>query len=111
MTKKILISPGFGAGWSTWTSGDEAKFGLTYQPLIDFLERGGKITSKDENCPILKQFMDDFRAKFGPKAHFYLGGAKDLVVREVDGPFFVDEYDGSESIVTGFDLYLNPDNL
>lgn len=109
---KILYSPGFGAGWSTWCSGDKKmkKFVLTYKPLIDALEEERDIgytvgrllghESPYEPGSILEQFDIDLKAAFGDEAgHMYLGGARDLAVAEVDGPFRVDEYDGNESVI------------
>jgi len=41
--RKILYSPGFGAGWTSWHDGSkEAKlFMLEYRPFIEYLEAGG----------------------------------------------------------------------
>jgi hypothetical protein len=104
--KKILVSSGFGAGWSTWNSGEIGKFMLTYQPIIDFLEAGNSFT--DEDChsdektnrkehPLLLLMMEEIRAKFGEDYTCVLG-ADDLQVETVYGPFRINEYDGSESI-------------
>ena len=42
--------------------------------------------------------QEEIRAQFGEDTDPYLGGAHDLIVVEVTGPFRVTEYDGSESI-------------
>lgn len=44
-TKKILYSPGYGAGWTTWHSGtkEEKQFMFEYQPFIDAIENDQKI--------------------------------------------------------------------
>lgn len=111
---KILYSPGFGAGWVTWVhSGNKLheEFFLTYKPLIDALEAGEDIGYRDKDPYFtpgsgspLEQFFLDFMEKFGAVAgqSVYLGGARDLCVYEVSGPFRVEEYDGAES-VTSFD--------
>lgn len=41
--RKILYSPGYGAGWSTWGGNTTAqkKFMLEYKPFIEALEREG----------------------------------------------------------------------
>jgi hypothetical protein len=93
---KILYSPGFGAGWSTWCYGEKEEkiFFLTYQPLIDAIENGNP--TEFDNA--LKQFEIDFEAKFGEGSCGYLGGASDLCVYEVNVPFKICEYDGSESV-------------
>jgi len=100
---KILISPSFGAGWSTWAhddvteAGSQARRALTYQPIIDAIESGDW---KDERK----------RAALHEKAEkdldgMYMGGFADLVIKDVDGPFRVEEYDGSESVCGTSDLY------
>ena len=100
---KILISRGFGAGWSTWAGGSIedkdslARRALTYRPIIDAIESGDW---RDE-CK---------RAALREKAEkdldgMYMGGFGDLVIEEVDGPFRVEEYDGSESVCGTSDLY------
>lgn len=102
--KKILYSPGWGAGWSTWNSGEVATFMLTYQPIIDFIETGGKFT-KDEVGgfgnkplhPLLQKLQEECKEKFG-ETYVCVLGARDLEVESVSGPFRVTEYDGNEGI-------------
>lgn len=99
---KILYSPGFGAGWSTWAHSDKpefVKFMLTYPPLIEAVENGEKLVPYH---PALRQFLAEAKEKFG-EDYVYCGGADQLAVAEVSGPFRVDEYDGSESIVEASD--------
>ena len=92
MDRKILISPGFGAGWSTWMGDrEEAEFALFYKPLLEALEgdRGFFDVA-------LEAFKHDYKAKFGKEP--YCGGADTLRIETVSGPFRVEEYDGSESL-------------
>lgn len=106
MNKKILYSPGYGAGWSTWLGGSEefTKWALTYQPLIDVIEANPGINltnnaSYDEPerfHPVLQQFLKDAKEKFNEEP--YVGGADQLCVYTVTGPFRIDNYDGSESV-------------
>lgn len=120
---KILYSPGFGAGWTTWHSGsmDEIKFMLTYQPFIDALERGEGIKEPPYNFgiltggesgfdlsdnPLVAQFVYDFQEKFPDARVPYLGGVDDLTICEVSGPFRIEEYDGSESVVETYDDWI-----
>ena len=91
---KVLISPGFGAGWSTWNSGEVAKYMRTYQPIIECLEQGNKVTRV-----LLAQLEKECEEKFN-EDHVCVLGADQLVVMEVPLPFKIDEYDGSESIST-----------
>jgi hypothetical protein len=104
MTKKILLSPGWGAGWSTWNPDEVAKFMLTYQPIIDFIEAGGSFKRNetsdlhgDHLHPLLMELADEVKAAFG-KDYVCVLGAIDLEVVSVDGPFKITEYDGNESI-------------
>lgn len=71
---------------------------LTYQPLIDALEQHGG--DSEQFADALDQFEKESEASFGHKP--YTGGARDLKVVEVDGQFRIDEYDGSESLVTPY---------
>ena len=64
----VLYSPGFGAGWSTWSIPKEAVF---HPSLVELVESG-------KNSEIN---MDLMVKLFGKKAeHFYLGGASDLKI-------------------------------
>lgn len=97
---KILLSEGFGAGWSTWeVCSDRQKEVAEYQPIIEFLEAGGDscelIGTNDEKHPLVRKMMADLDLDY-----FYTGGADGLVVREVKGRYFIVEYDGSESVIT-----------
>lgn len=98
MTKKhvvdgkvaVLISPGFGAGWSTWAPpGLEEEF-LFDPGLVELLLN--KATSIQ---------LRSYAEKRWPGA--YHGGAGSLEVHWVpEGERFdVDEYDGSEALVVG----------
>ena len=111
---KILYSPGFGAGWSTWNSErpDFQKWMLTYQPLIDAIERGEELVPKefryssqehvDQLHPALQQFVREAEEKFDQN-YVCILGACNLSVAEVSEPFRVDEYDGSESVIESGD--------
>ena len=81
---KVLISPGYGAGWSTWNNS-----ALAVDPrIIDAFERG---VSREE--------MHDLCEELG-YGDVYMGGFEDLVVEEVPAGtvFRINEYDGYESI-------------
>lgn len=82
----VLISPGFGAGWSTWNS-DEVRDTLLFDPEIVNAVLAG---DNDQAARLA--------AKKAPDGYF--GGARDLTVEWLDkGTVFeVDEYDGSESL-------------
>jgi hypothetical protein len=105
---KVLISPGNGAGWSTWQDGSEnpgdkstASYkALTYKPFIDAIE-GGTFEAEYDN--LVAQALKDLGAST------YFGGAAELEVREIDEPFYVHEYDGDESIRTAAYLSIIPE--
>lgn len=91
----VLRSPGFGAGW--YSRNTNHKELLFHPKLIEMVENNKQeeITSEwiEENLGI---------------PNTYTGGARDLVIDWLDEgtPFYIDEYDGSEAIRTGSDLYL-----
>lgn len=110
---KVLISRGFGAGWSTWASGDMAKFIARYTPIIEFLERGGvfkesgrRYSAKNHEDPwmdyeepgreLLRQMCEECQEKFGDMP--YLGGVDGLTVKYAEEGSPVYEYDGNESL-------------
>jgi len=85
---KVLISPGFGAGWSTWNNP-----ALAVDPrIIDAFERG--ISEED-----MKQLCKDIGVTdiYGD---VYMGGFDELEIVEVPAGelFQIREYDGSEYI-------------
>lgn len=96
---KILVSTGYGAGWSTWAPDDKRKEIAEYQPIIDFIEAGGNPRDLDQrggpNHDLIIQMMVDLGLD-----RFYTGGADGLEVVEVDGPYLISEYDGWESVIT-----------
>ena len=91
---KVLISRGFGAGWSTWNNGEVAKYMRTYTPIIEAIERGEKMS---EGHPLVKQLQKECLEKFGVD-YICVLGVDGLTVVDVEPPFKVDEYDGAESI-------------
>jgi hypothetical protein len=88
----VLVSPGFGAGWSTWAS-DNAEAMLFDSRLVDAVLADMPVEEFCNLCTSLG--YDD-----------YMGGAGDLTVVWLDQGtrFVVEEYDGSESIRTFEDL-------
>lgn len=88
---KVLISPGYGAGWSTWND-----------PRMAFDER----LIRAFECGISEEDMEDLCMECGygsgiyDDAPPYMGGFKSLMVVEVpSGTIFrIREYDGYESV-------------
>lgn len=87
----VLVSPDFGAGWSTWNSEQHAAI-LLYHPLLVQLveEKTGTQEKLEEVLATLG---------LGDK-HIYTGGWCDVTIEWLDegAKFLVHEYDGSESL-------------
>jgi hypothetical protein len=111
MTKKILYSPSFGAGWSSWnaTTAEQYKYLCEYQPLIDFLEQHDgtmppPLSQKDWygdsylQYPVIKTLADEWKARYG--SDLYLNGLRKLKIKEIAASdrYHIAEYDGKESV-------------
>lgn len=104
-TRKILYSPGYGAGWVSWHRGSRAEklFMLEYAPFIKFLEESedNKLDPDDEH---VKQFKKDWDIAFPESAgdYPYTCGLEQLEVVEVgsDCSVMITEYDGYEEVKT-----------
>lgn len=86
---KVLISPGYGAGWSTW---NDSRMAFDKR-LIEAFERG--ISKEDmERLCVKCGYIDIYD---GPP---YMGGFKQLEIVDIpSGTLFqIKEYDGSEYI-------------
>ncbi len=82
---KILLSPGYGAGWSTWN--EEYPECLYHCKIIALVEQGASTSDIEEAATAL--WPDG-----------YWGGAEDLTIIEVEDGILLklNEYDGSESV-------------
>ena len=80
----VLVSPGFGAGFSTWGAPIEAIFNPT---LIELVQQ----EKVQEAVDFVEKTWEDV----------YTGGVQDLIVVWVpEGEeFIIEEYDGSESLM------------
>ena len=84
----VLVSPGFGAGWSSWVGGDEQQAAMDRR-LVERVLTGGKI---DEELAVEVLGGDP-----------YLGDINvDVEWVEKGKPFYIHVYDGSEHLVTDF---------
>jgi len=81
----VLVSRGFGAGWSSWSTENSSTLAMDKDIVQAVLD--GDI---EKAISIAKQKCGDF----------YAGGADDLVVEWLKSGtvFEINEYDGSESI-------------
>ena len=101
MPRKILYSPGYGAGWVSWNRSlnkQARKIMLEHPPLVEAVERGESI---DENHPAVVSMLQEI-AKVDDHDPDYicLLGADKLAVEKVGDNTLVliHEYDGHESI-------------
>lgn len=102
----VLFSRGFGAGWYTWNSmkgkSEEQAINLIFDPiLVELVEKRNEDNFTD--------FTDRIRTRaveILPDGYF--DGADDLIIDwlPVGTKFRIDEYDGSESITTIEDLWI-----
>ena len=86
----VVVSPGFGAGWSTWAfrgEEDYRDFMLFDPTLVDMVERGASAET-----------IETYVTSMHPGT--YCGGADDLTIQwlPVGTAFRIHEYDGSESV-------------
>lgn len=89
----ILVSPGYGAGWSSWcgpSGGVPHEFLLMDQGLIRLAEYGA---SEEEAEKYIK-------SKY-PRSSVYMGGWEQIEVNELPSGtrFRVDEYHGYETLI------------
>jgi hypothetical protein len=93
----VLISPGYGAGWSTWNS--RYREWALFSPEVVAWVEAGKPGGEDgeELKAIAKAAIGD---------DFYLGGADDLEIAWLlpGTNFRIEGYDGSESLEVSYDI-------
>lgn len=99
----VLISGGFGAGWSTWNSefANEMLFDADIVKLILDFQNGFK------HIRFNKEIIDKIKALAKEKwPGGYFGGADTLEIEWLapGTTFTVEEYDGSETLITSYTL-------
>ncbi len=93
---KILVSVRFGSSWSCENPPNVQMFMLTYQPMIDALEKGETLT---KGHPAILQFVREFVVKFPAYVSFYIDdGLENLEVQEVSGSFIIIAREGYEEV-------------
>jgi hypothetical protein len=114
--RKVLYSPGYGAGWSTWNgfNKEQKRWLCEYQPFIDYIEKHGELprVSKDtwgdeyDVTDLGMQVIRDWKAAFPDSPIPYLGGMKNLTIRYLhdNEQYRIEEYDGRETVITR-DMY------
>ncbi len=86
----VLYSPGYGAGWSTWAHDDSARESMVFcKELCEAVDKG--LPLQQIKVIAHEHFPD-----------MYLGGLDDikLVFIKPGTRFRIDEYDGSEYIIS-----------
>jgi len=89
----ILVSGGFGAGWYSWNTNHKE---LLYHPKVVAMVEQNKQNEIDE----------EWCQKELGLSNIYCGGASNLTITWLpEGtPFKIDEYDGSEGLITQDDF-------
>lgn len=98
LLRKIIYSPGYGAGWTSWMEIDQARIAIDWPPLVTAIENHEEIT---EQHPAVLSLKEEMRNKLGPdNDYFYCGGLRNAAVLVVSGPVQITEYDGNESVIS-----------
>jgi len=94
----VLVSRGFGAGWYSWNDQSKFKQLLFHPKLVELVEQEKYDEITEELCQELLNTSD----------YICTLGANDLRIEWIkEGTAFrIDEYDGSETLVTLDDLTL-----
>ena len=94
----VLVSHGYGAGWSTWMDGEYRDIVLFHPKLVQMVEEG-------RERDITTEWMEQ---ELGLDVS-YTGGTDGLEIQwvPVGTKFVIDEYDGHESLRTIDDFYWN----
>jgi hypothetical protein len=91
----VLYSPGFGAGWYTWNTEHPA---MLYDPTLVKWVMDRKPYGQKPSGVDWVRLVDTLKEKY---PGCYLGGLRDLQIQwvPVGTRFYVDEYDGNETVV------------
>ena len=97
----VIISSGYGAGWSTWNPGPHGETLVFHPKLVELVESGQH--NQDTVSAVLNELLDKEEAE-----GIYLGGVEDLTIQWIpEGTKFkIEEYDGKEYLITerSFDM-------
>ena len=96
MSRRILVSKGFGAGWSTSMRGIPANFACEYKPIIDAIMYDVPLT---EEHSLVLQFIEECKQKFDVD-HVCVLGIEGLSVYEIEDNerYRITVNDGNESL-------------
>ena len=95
----VIISNGYGAGWSTWHWGDNREILIFHPKLVEWVE--SEQPTVVAISTILKEILGEEEAE-----HIYLGGVENLKVQWLpEGTKFrIEEYDGAEYVISEYSL-------
>ena len=103
----VLVSGGYGGGWSTWMDGDtldQPNRSIAFEPKVVEMVLAGE---KDKNRAERKATLDKIK-EYMTETYpgYYTGGAEGLEVEWVlvGSKFYIEEYDGNESLVLESDM-------
>ena len=84
----ILVSPGFGAGWSTWNTSGAPGWYATDKGLVELKLNNA---AEDDVLKYCKEAIND---------EPYMGGWEDVVIEWLESgtKFSIHDYDGNESL-------------
>ena len=98
----VLISGGYGAGWSTWANDKDREFLLFDRGLVELVfEKEAAYESRDDEWQKIDKSFDDVAEYLhANNRDIYTGGWAGVYVKWMDPgtEFIVEEYDGSESL-------------
>jgi hypothetical protein len=95
----VIISNGYGAGWSTWHYGSNREILIFHPKLVELVENNQH--NVDTISVILNELLDKEEVE-----HIYLGGVENLKVQWLpEGTKFrIEEYDGAEYVISEYSL-------
>lgn len=113
--RKILYSPGYGAGWTSWHSDEVAKITIDYKPIVDALENSEALLLAGKKTPYASvedaqkhpekyyhpsvvQLLKDCKDLYN-RDYICLDGLRDLRVYPTMGRVKIEEHAGSESVI------------
>lgn len=94
----VVYSPGFGAGWSTWKSGDLALQMLYSYEVVEQILKDDEIRKRSQKgFARSAEFYDAIRQNFPEHDTFFLQPLEVAWI-PLNSPFRIHEYDGAESV-------------
>ena len=105
----VLVSGGFGGGWSTWMGDtlDGVDRSMAFEPkVVEMVLAGKKDKNRAERKATLDKIKEYMTEAYGRYPGYYTGGAEGLEVEwvPVGSKFYIEEYDGNESLVLESDM-------